>query len=245
MLRGQAGTSKRFRTDFVPVDDKEDEVKLKTYDINSLSFILPSGAFWACVNQMTVGTASNQRLGRTVHMKRLQWRVTFNPSLANLSGYVFPYPIRVLLFIDKHMNGVYTTAATSIELISDALGAAPFDPHLAHYNPLNVPSRYEILFDKTYHLPPVRGTSTGIGWEGASYDIVAGGTATASIGYPNYAEQIQAIANEKIDIELDLISTYGSATAFPLTNGLYAMMDCPSGNVYGANYSFRCQYTDL
>jgi len=238
----QAGTAKRFRTDV----HKQEAPVLEEGWVDSTNTLNMSGAAnptYICISDPVDGTGPTMRIGNRIRVTRVEWRCYFSKTGTNLFGYAEPSTFRVLIYIDKQQNGGLLSGVAT-QLLNNALnnGTADVD---ALWNPHTVPSRYNIIFDHVYVAPPIRGTASGIGYGGSSYDFVPPGGAL--VGYTDYSILMDRWLNhERADIKLDLITDFSALSSNPQTNGVNICI-IPGGSVdaYAITYMARCTFENF
>lgn len=111
--------------------------------------VMPASAATTCLNAAAQGDTQIDRRGREAAFSSVQWRARwyFPPDVtsANMPNDVL---LRVVLLVDKQPNGTLITGDQPFEPI-------PTDNDDIHgfYDLSDVPNRFRILKDKTFHIP--------------------------------------------------------------------------------------------
>jgi len=242
MFAEQDGINKRYRTDIQKREDQGSFNDDKCYEIGNTSLGAtgcPASTFFQ-LTQMATGFGDTNRVGRTIRLTRVQWKMRFEPTFNNANGWINPWFARFILFVDKQQNGVAPSSVT--EILADANGNAYTDFENGFYNTDNVPKRYEILADKLFVLPPLRGLGSGVGYQGASYDYAP---AASLIGFNDFSHiSRRHLVEDQIDIKLDIQATFGSAV-IPNTNSIDAMLLTDDNSMWDCSYQGRLTFREL
>ena len=124
--------------------------ELKFHDFTCATTATTGGAVEDTILNIAAGTGESQRVGRKIFVKGVHFRGHWEISSATLTDSA--QIVRVIFYVDKQANGA--TAA-----VLDLLEAADIE---RHYNLLNVPSRFKILWDHTMNFPPTAGAYDGV-----------------------------------------------------------------------------------
>jgi len=235
----QLGTSRRFRTDY---QKSADDDNVGFWDENGTITAITAVPSWGCAVQPAVGYSDYARTTRSIRCTRLQWRGYPQQNLSNANGYIFPAKCRLIVYIDKAQNGILPTGANATRLLNYAneLGNGAL---YTFYNPNTVPARYEIIADRFYTLPPLRGTGSGVGYAGSIYDaqLPAG---AGLIGYEDYKDTVLHWLENSVDVEIDVTTTFKAAQV-PQTNGVNWVLITDPSNGWDIIWVSRCTYEEI
>lgn len=166
------------------------------------------------INHIPQGTNENQRIGRKVRIRRIQWRYTLTiPTESNEATPPGRDSVRVIMYWDKQTNGAASTT-------DDILQSQDYKA----YRNLTQGTRYEILYDKMHSMNYMGLTSA------AANDF-----STSAMGR-NYSFY------KKCDIPVEFNDTQGDMTEIR-TNNIGVLCISENGITIMKNH-FRIRYSD-
>lgn len=245
--------SKRFRTDFQSDGHKEEELFI--WDVSNVWDPSPTPK-WVSLATMSIGTTPTSRIGDCIHVRRIEVQMTYGPRYAKQGNTYQPTMVRAILFVDKQQNGVTPAATDGKEILNYAGGAGDGSIQLPH-NPMTVPSRYEILNDEMFVLPPVRGLDSGTIMAGTSiedpvpiyYNTIANAPVNQTavyVAWPAHKENKLDWwkKNVSIDTNIEVGFSNPNATNNPITNGIQLMLEADADTDWRVTYTTRIYYTN-
>lgn len=148
---GMALAQRRARASRMNQELKFHDIDVDDSAIATTGTILNSGS----VNLIAQGTEEDQRIGRKVVIKSINWRGTLvvpSSSAASTVPLGITDTVRIIMYIDKQCNGATAT-------VTDILATANYQS----FNNLSNKERFRTLFDRTFDCMP-----SGIGGDGTT-----------------------------------------------------------------------------
>lgn len=178
------------------------ELKFHDVDLDD-ALVATGGTVTPTVNIIVQGIAENQRIGRKVTIRKIQWKYDIDlPAQSNAADITQGDIVRVIMYIDKQTNGATAT-------VTNILESADYQ---AYRNLTNV-GRFRIVLDKTHSIN--RRVAFTDGTNTASTPEVVTGTftlftnSTIPIEYSGVNGTIDEISTNNIGVLL--ISREGTA----------------------------------
>lgn len=115
----------------------------------------------ACLFAPALGTAANQRIGKSVTLHRLKIKgsIVVPPDNTGGTGMEPAVQVRLILFLDKQNNGAVTT--TPSDLIDSTVYIVGSDTYIDNFQNVDNFGRFRVLKDKIFNLqdPNILGTA--------------------------------------------------------------------------------------
>lgn len=190
--------------------------ELKFFDTNVTADNIPDE--WSSINfvhNIPKETGPSDRIGRRYTIKSLQMRlnITKRPNVESVI-------IRIIIVLDKQTNGEFLTGDQLF-----VAGATQGPTTWSKYRNLENLDRFEILWDKTYHM-----------------DATSGTNAAAMRGIP--ATTIADSYFKRVNIPILVAEKAGSPSiADVATNSVHVMYCSNEENLSDISYDFRVRFT--
>ncbi len=189
------------------------EFKFHDVDVDDAD-IASTGTIQTALLTIPEGNGEEQRVGRRITIRSINWRYTVEKLAATASSATGTV-VRIILVLDKQANG----AAPGV---TDILESADFQS----FNQLANKSRFRTLMDRTVDVNALSG----------------GGNGTAEdYGIARYSDTFFKQCN--IPIEYDNSATTGVVTTIR-SNNLVALLITEASNIAGFESKMRIRYSD-